>query len=62
MQAFIFGLPTFLSAILKFIFYLFFKNKNKREIYLHRASGYFNAALGNKSYFRPRIYINDQEN
>ena len=62
MQALIGGLPSFLSAILKFIFHLAFKNKIKKEIYLYRASGYLNAALGNKSYFRPRIDISDQEN
>ena len=60
--ALIIGLPSFLSAIIKFIFYLVFKNKRKKEIYLHRASGYFNALLGNKSYFRPNIDISDQEN
>ena len=62
MKAFIDGLPSFLSAILKFIFYLLFKNKNKKEIYLYRAYGYLNDAIGKKSYLRPNIDISDQEN
>ena len=61
-RALIIGFPSFLSAILKFIFYLVFKNKYKKEIYLHRASGYFNALIGNKSYYRPSFNISDQEN
>ena len=51
------GLPTFLSAILKYIFNLIIFNSKKRKIYLHRAMGYFNAALGRKSFFRPKIKI-----
>ena len=51
------GLPTFLSAILKYILNLIIFNSKKRKIYLHRAMGYFNAALGRKSFFRPKIKI-----
>ena len=61
-RALIIGFPSFLSAILKFIINLVFKNKNKKEIYLHRASGYFNALIGKKSYYRPSLNISDQEN
>ena len=56
------GFPIFLSAILKFLFYLIVKNKKKKEIYLYRLLGYFNAAIGRKSYYRPNIKTNDQGN
>ena len=52
--AFFNGLPTFFSAIIKFLIYFFFNHK-KKEIYLHRALGYLSAILGKKSYFRPKI-------
>ena len=55
--ALVFGFPTFLSAILKYILYLITLNSKKRAIYLHRAMGYMNAALGRKSYLRPNIKI-----
>ena len=48
------GFPTFLSAILKSMFYSF-TNKKKKDIYYHRALGYFNALLGRKSNFRVKI-------
>ena len=48
------GFPTFLSAILKLIFYFVF-NRKKKDIYLHRASGYLNAVIGKKSHHRPKI-------
>ncbi len=57
-SALIDGLPSFISALFKFIFY-FFINKRKKDIYFHRMSGYMNALIGNASYFRPKI--NDQE-
>ena len=49
------GLPTFFSSIIKFLFYSVIKNKKKKEIYLYRALGYYNAAIGKKSYYRPKI-------
>ena len=49
------GLPTFFSSIIKFLLYLVIKNEKKKEIYLHRALGYYNAAIGKKSYYRPKI-------
>ena len=48
------GLPTFLSAIIKSLFYSL-SNKRKKDIYYHRASGYINALLGRKSILRPKI-------
>ena len=49
--------PIFISAIFKMFFY-FFTNKRKKEIYLFRVLGFLNAAVGNKSFYRPKI--NDQ--
>ena len=57
LTAIIDGFPTFFSAILKYIFYLIILNSKKRAIYLHRAMGYVNAAIGRKSFFRPNIKI-----
>ena len=47
-------LPSFLSAILKVLFY-FLINKKKKRIYFHRVLGFLNALLGKKSYYRPKI-------
>jgi len=57
LTAIIDGFPIFFSAILKYIFYLIILNSKKRAIYLHRAMGYVNAAIGRKSFFRPNIKI-----
>ena len=46
--------PSFLSAILKVLFYFLINNK-KKGIYLHRVLGFLNALLGKKSYHRPKI-------
>ena len=46
--------PSFLSAILKVLFY-FLINKKKKGIYFHRVLGFLNALLGKKSYHRPKI-------
>lgn len=51
------GLPTFISAVLKYVLYLAIFNPKKSKIYLHRAMGYLNAAIGRKSFFRPNIKI-----
>ena len=54
LKAFIDGLPVFLTAILKVLFYSLINHK-KKAIYLHRALGFLNALLGKKSYYRPKI-------
>jgi GT2 family glycosyltransferase len=54
LKAFIDGLPSFLSAILKLSFYSLINHK-KKGVYLHRVLGFLNALFGNKSYFRPKI-------
>ena len=48
------GLPTFFSAILKLIFYYLLNHKRKK-IYYQRVSGFLNALVGKKSYYRPKI-------
>ena len=48
------GLPTFFSALFKFLIFFFF-NKKKSRTYLHRALGYLNALVGNSSHHRPKI-------
>jgi N-acetylglucosaminyl-diphospho-decaprenol L-rhamnosyltransferase len=47
--------PTFISSIIKFLFYLIINNKIKRKKYFNRASGFFNAFLGKPSWYRPII-------
>jgi hypothetical protein len=46
--------PTFLSAVIKFALYSILNNK-KKDVYFYRASGFFNALIGKKSYYRPKI-------
>ena len=54
LYALINGLPVFLSATAKVLFY-FFINKKKKQIYLQRCRGYLNALFGKKSFYRPKI-------
>ncbi len=53
--AFMLGFPTFLSSILKFLFYLLTNKNFKKNIYEKRILGFLNALLGKKSHFRPKI-------
>ena len=53
--AFFVGLPNFITAIFKFVFYFLFNKKNKKEIYLQRVFGFVNAVLGKSSFYRPKI-------
>jgi N-acetylglucosaminyl-diphospho-decaprenol L-rhamnosyltransferase len=48
------GLPIFFSAILKLPFYYLLNHKRKK-IYYQRVSGFLNALIGKKSYYRPKI-------
>ena len=48
-------LPTYLSSIIKFLFYFLMRNNFKKKIYYNRASGFFNALIGKKSWYRPKI-------
>lgn len=53
--AFIIGLPSFISACLKCLFYLIFKNKFKFKIFFCKASGFYNSLINKKSWYRPRF-------
>jgi len=46
---------TYISSVLKFMFYFLLANTNKRKIYFNRASGFYNALLGKGSWYRPNI-------
>ena len=46
---------TFISAILKFLFYLIINNNFKKKIYFNRASGFYNALIGKSSWYRPNL-------
>ena len=48
-------LPTYISSILKFLFYTLINNSFKKKIYSNRASGFYNALLGKSSWYRPKI-------
>ena len=49
------GLPSFISAIAKFLFYLLIMKRKKSKVYLNRVIGFINAILGKKSSYRPNI-------
>ena len=53
--AFLKGFPKFISSLIKYTFYSFMQNKIKQRIYLNRASGFFNAAINKKSWYRPQF-------
>ena len=44
--------PNFLSAIIKYIFYLLLFKNQKRKIYKMRLLGIINAFVGKKSFYR----------
>ncbi len=49
------GLPGFFSALIKFMIYLIFNKKEKKNIYLQRLLGFISALLGKRSSYRPNI-------
>ena len=53
LKAFFHGSPKFISSSIRYFFYLLIKNKIKKNIYLNRASGFFNAAKNKSSWYRP---------
>tara|TARA_Y100000590_G_scaffold347485_1_gene398115 strand:- start:504 stop:1406 length:903 start_codon:yes stop_codon:yes gene_type:complete len=55
LKAFINGFPTYCSSITKYLFYLLTNNNFKKKIYFGRASGFFNALIGKKSWYRPNL-------
>ena len=52
------GLPSFISAIIKFFFYSLLLNRKKSKIYLNRILGFVSALLGKKSLYRPNLNQN----
>ncbi len=52
--AFIKVCPIFISAFFKMLLYSLINNK-KKKIYFFRVLGFLNAALGKKSFYRPKI-------
>ena len=55
LKAFTNGFPTYCSSLIKYLFYLSMNNKIKKKIYFNRASGFFNALIGKKSWYRPNL-------
>ena len=49
------GLPKFVTSIVKCLFYYVVFKKYKSKIYYNRANGFFNAMLGNSSWYRPKL-------
>ena len=47
--------PSYLTSILKFLFFFITRNNLKKKIYFNRASGFYNALLGKKSWYRPNL-------
>ena len=55
LKAFIFGFLIFLKSILKSLYFLIINKRFKSKLYYCRASGFLNAALNKRSWFRPRL-------
>ena len=53
--AFLKGFPKLFSSLLKYIFYSLIRNKIKQKIYFNRASGFLNAAINKKSWYRSQF-------
>jgi N-acetylglucosaminyl-diphospho-decaprenol L-rhamnosyltransferase len=49
------GLPNFLLSALKTAFFFIILNKTKKKIYFNRAAGFLNAAIGKRSWYRPKF-------
>ena len=47
--------PSYISSILKFLFYTLINSNFKKRIYLNRVSGFYNAFMGKSSWYRPKI-------
>ena len=54
-KAFAEGFPKFLLSIIKYLFFLLINNNKKKKIYFNRASGFYNALIGNSSWYRPNL-------
>ena len=49
------NLLTYISAVLKFLFYSAINDNLKKKIYFNRASGFYNALTGKSSWYRPNF-------
>ena len=49
------NLFTYISSLIKFLFYLVINNNFKKKIYFNRASGFYNALIGKDSWYRPNL-------
>jgi len=53
--AFVSGFLIFVRSIIKSVYFLIINNKFKSKLYYCRASGFMNATLNKRSWFRPRL-------
>ena len=53
--AFLKGFPKLFSSLIKYTFYSLIKNKIKQKIYFNRISGFLNAAINKKSWYRSQF-------
>ena len=49
------GFIKFILNTFKYLFFLLINRKYKKKIYFHRMSGFFNALIGKKSWYRPNF-------
>jgi GT2 family glycosyltransferase len=55
LDAFLRGLPKFITSLIKYFFYTIVRKKFNQKVYFNRASGFFNAAKKKPSWYRPKI-------
>ena len=53
--AFLEGFPKLFTSLIRYIFYSLVQNKVKKKIYLNRISGFINAAINNRSWYRSQF-------
>ena len=49
------GIFRYFLSIIKFLFYTLTLNKNKKNVYFCRASGFYNALFKKPSWYRPNL-------
>jgi N-acetylglucosaminyl-diphospho-decaprenol L-rhamnosyltransferase len=55
LKAFLNGFPKFSSSMIRYIFYSLIQSKTKKKIYFNRMSGFFNAAINKRSWYRSQF-------
>ena len=53
--AFLEGFPKLFTSLIRYIFYSLVHNKVKKKIYLNRISGFINAAINKRSWYRSQF-------